>query len=302
MRKFIIILLISLISCKGKPQNNPTEKQSYQTIKTSDFELTKSKNQNGLLILFPCFPCTSENTKTEFNITDLSIKNGFSVLRMNFNAHLYLNSLEKQKLANLLTTVISKQDLSNQNIYIGGFSSGGNIALLISDYLVKINSKITPKGVFDVDSPVDLLGLYKTSEKNIKNNFSKPSVAESNWIKKQFDNDFGLPENSIKNYEANSPYTYETQNIENLKNLKKLKIRFYTEPDLNWWRKNRKNEFKDLNAFYIQKLTEKLKSEFGDNHVELIRTENRGYRKNGERHPHSWSIIDKKELISWMTE
>ena len=84
--------------------------------------------------------------------------------------------------------------------------------------------------------------------------------------------------------------------------MKNLKIRFYTEPDLKWWKENRKNDFEDLNAFYIEKLADKLKSEFGNTNVELIKTENRGYRANGERHPHSWSIVNEKDLINWMTE
>jgi hypothetical protein len=38
----------------------------------------------------------------------------------------------------------------------------------------------------------------------------------------------------------------------------------------------------------------------GFKHVELITTENKGYRANGQRHPHSWSIVDGKDLIKWM--
>lgn len=31
----------------------------------------------------------------------------------------------------------------------------------------------------------------------------------------------------------------------------------------------------------------------------LIITEDRGYLPDGQRHPHSWNIVDKKELIDW---
>ncbi|WCM43178.1 hypothetical protein MG290_05835 [Flavobacterium sp. CBA20B-1] len=188
------------------------------------------------------------------------------------------------------------------NIFVGGFSSGGNVSLTISDYLVNNKSQIQPKGVFIVDSPIDLLGLYRTAEKNLKLNFSKPSVAESKWIKEMLDNEFGNPENGINNYELNSPFTLETQYIENLRGLKNLKIRFYTEPDLKWWDEHAKNDYKDLNAFYIQKLSDQLKVEFGKDNIELIKTENQGYRANGERHPHSWSIVNEKDLVNWMTE
>lgn len=84
--------------------------------------------------------------------------------------------------------------------------------------------------------------------------------------------------------------------------MKNLKIRLYTEPDLKWWKENRKNDFEDLNAFYIEKLSDILKSEFGNKNVELIKTENKGYRANGERHPHSWAIVNEKDLMIWMME
>jgi len=303
MKKYIIILALIAISCKGQSEkNNRTEKPKSEIIKTSEFELIKVENQKGLLILFPCFPCDAENTLSEFKIEEISVKNGFSVLAMNLNQHLYLNQKEKQELAEQLTKIVLEQNLSKKNIFIGGFSSGGNVSLLISNYLVKNESQIQPKGVFIVDSPIDFLGLYKTAEKNLKLNFSELSVQESTWIKNMFDKEFGNPTNGIDNYKQNSPYTFEKQNIDNLKYLEKLKIRFYTEPDIKWWIENRKNSFEDLNAFYIQKLSEKLKTEFGKNNVELINTENRGYRANGERHPHSWSIVDEKDLINWMLE
>ncbi|MGI9525730.1 MAG: hypothetical protein ACR2MS_01325 [Weeksellaceae bacterium] len=301
--KYIIILVLITMSCKGQfEKNNRTEKPKYEIIKTSEFELNKAENQKGLLILFPCFPCDAENTLSEFKISEISVKNDFSVLAMNFNQHLYLNQKEKQELAEQLTDIVREQNLSEKNIFIGGFSSGGNVSLLISDYLVNNKSPIQPKGVFIVDSPIDLLGLYGTAEKNLKFNFSESSIQESTWIKNMFDKEFGNPSYGINTYEQNSPYTFQTENIDNLKGLKKVKIRFYTEPDLKWWKEYAKNEYEDLNAFYIHKLSDKLKNEFGENNVELINTENRGYRANGERHPHSWAIVNAKDLVNWMLE
>lgn len=301
MQKLIIILALITISCKGQTEKiNSTEKYTPEIITTSEFELIKAENQKGLLILFPCFPCDAKNTLNEFKISEISVNNGFSVLAMNLNELLYLKPKEKQELAEKLTKIVSEYDLPKKNLFVGGFSSGGNVSLIISDYLVKNKRQIQPKGVFIVDSPVDLFGLYKTAEKNLKLNFSEPAVAESKWIKEMLDNEFGNSDNGIGNYELNSPFTLETQNIDNLKGLENLKIRFYTEPDLKWWSENANNDYKDLNAFYIEKLSEKLKTEFPNNNIELIKTENKGYRENGERHPHSWSIVNEKDLINWM--
>lgn len=303
MRILCIILALIVTSCKEKNNEiNWNEKPVPKKITTSEFELIKSEKQKGLLILFPCFPCDAKNTFSEFNILDISIKNGFSVLAMNLNQRLFLSQSEKQQLVQQLETIVIENELSKENIFIGGFSSGGNVSLLISDYLVGNNSQIQPKGVFVVDSPIDLLALYKTAQKNIKLDFSEPSVQEATWIKSFFDKEFGSPENGIENFEKYSPFILETQNIENLKNLKNLKIRFYTEPDLKWWHDNRKNDYEDLNAYYLKKLSDRLKIKFRSKNIELIETENKGYRANGERHPHSWAIVNEQEVMKWMTE
>ena len=301
MKKLTILLTLISISCQRQTgEVNPDEKPIPEVIKTSEFVLFKAENQKGLLILFPCYPCDAKNTLSEFNISEISIKNDFSVLAMNLNQHLFLKPFEKQELTEQLEGIITQNNLSEKNIFIGGFSSGGNVSLLICDYLINSNSKIQPKGVFVVDSPIDLLGLYKTAKKNLEMNFSEPSVQEAKWIKDFFDNEFGNPESGIVSYEKNSPFTLKTQNVQNLKGLKKLKIRFYTEPDLKWWKQNRNNDFEDLNAFYLDQLAGKLKTEFGNQNVELIKTVNRGYRADGLRHPHSWAIVDENDLIEWM--
>jgi len=303
MQKYLIILFLISFSCKGQSDENiPAQKPESEIIENSKFKLLKAKKQNGLLILFPCFPCDAENTLSDFNIEEIATKSGFSVLAMNLNQRLFLTQEEKELLSEQLSGIVQRQDLPKQNIFIGGFSSGGNVSLLISDYLVKKKSLIKPKGIFVVDSPVDLFGLYKTSIKNMEMKISEASVQESKWIKESFDKEFGDSQNGLKNYEKHSPFTFETQNIENLKSLRGLKIRFYTEPDLKWWKENRQNDYEDLNAFYLQKLSDQLKSEFGDKNIELIKTETRGFRANGDRHPHSWTIVNEKDLIDWMLE
>ena len=60
-------------------------------------------------------------------------------------------------------------------------------------------------------------------------------------------------------------------------------------------------DYDQMNSFYIERLSAVLKkSSFRT--IEYIKTENKGYRANGERHPHSWSIVDVDELIEWMME
>jgi hypothetical protein len=221
---------------------------------------------------------------------------------MNYNQKLWLEETEKQKLAELIQKIFTDNQLPTNEAYIGGFSSGGNMSLLIGSYLAKNKQfNLTPKGVFIVDSPIDLVALYKSSEKNIKQNFSEISVTESKWIIETLGKQFGNPASDITKYLKYSPYTSKTANIDNLEGLRKIKIRLYTEPDTLWWKENRKSDYDQMNAYFIKSLSEDLRNA-GFIDVSYIPTENKGYRENGDRHPHSWSIVDKKELIKWMME
>lgn len=298
----LIVCVILMVSCKNTEKDNLSELQAskkIEIVKNNDFELIKAKNQKGVLVLFPGYGHVSEDTKTEYNIIDLAEKKGFSVLYMSFNQHVFLRDDEKSALANEMVAIFETNQLPFENVYIGGFSSGGNVSLLLSDYLIKAKSKIQPKGVFIGDSPVDLLKIYQNSEKNIARNFNEETVEESKWIVGDFNTKLGNPKNGIEKYEQVSPFTQQTGNIQNLSALKNIKIRLYTEPDVAWWKDNRNNSYEEMNAYSIEKLSQVLKKQ-GFSSVELILTKNKGYRANGDRHPHSWSIIDKEKLLQWM--
>ena len=297
----IILIFILAISCKDAKEVKELTKSTFQEIKKEDYELYKpTKKINGVLVLFGGYPEVAEDIKREFKILEIAKENSIAVIFSNYNQKLWLEENEKHQLAKRLQEVIESNKLPTDNIFIGGFSSGGVISLLISNYIIGMKQfYIDPKGVFIVDSPIDLAALYSTSEKNIKRNFSKVSVEESNWIIQTLGNTFGNPNEELKKYENKSVFTYRSNNTSNLQKLKNTKIRLYTEPDTLWWKKNRMADYEQMNAFYIKKLSERLKGQKFKN-VEYIPTNNKGYRANGERHPHSWAIVDKKDLINWI--
>lgn len=307
MHKFlgIISILLVLPFCKNATKEKTTnpEKVEFQEITNENYELSKpTKNLKRVLILFGGFPEKPENIKREFTIQELALEKSIAVLYMNYNQKLWLEETEKQKLAELLQKIFAENKLPTNDTYVGGFSSGGNVALLMGSFLVENKGfKLAPKGVFIVDSPIDLVALYKSSEKNIARNFSEVSVRESTWMIETLGKSFGNPSDGISKYQQYAVYTSSTETIDNIKGLKNTKIRLYTEPDTLWWKENRKADYDQMNACYIKKLAASLQNA-GFSQVEYIATENKGYRANGDRHPHSWSIVDKKELIKWMME
>ena len=304
MKQLLIFsILLLVMSCAQNKNTSKGEKNTeLETVNiiTKDYELVSPNVQNGLLILFPCFPCNAENTKTEFNILEIAVKNNISVLLMNFNQHLWLSEDEKKELESIIIDAITENNINAKNTFIGGFSSGGNVSLLLSDYFKSTGSSIQPKGIFIADSPIDLLGLYENAKKSIEKNFSETAIQEANWIVDFFDSEFGKGDTSLIRYENKSPYLSKTHATKNLSNLKGIKIRLYSEPDTLWWKENRQAEYEDMNAYYIEQLAADLNKLYGEDSIVYIKTENKGFRANGDRHPHSWSIIDEMDLINWM--
>lgn len=301
----IVLLLMALVACKSarKEKAGSTVKTEFIQVIKDSYELTKpTDNLKKVLVLFGGFSEKPADIEREFKILQTAKENNVAVVYMNYSQNLWLEANEKQQLAEQLQNIFLENKLPTNDIYLGGFSSGGNVALLIASFLSeKTDFKLAPKGVFTVDSPIDLVALYRSSEKNIARKFSDVSIQESNWIIETLGKRFGKPDSNIAKYQDYAVYTAQTNHFDNLQYLKNTKIRLYTEPDTLWWKVNRKADYDQMNAFYIKRLYESLKAA-GFNQVAYIPTANKGYRANGDRHPHSWSIVDKSELMKWVNE
>ena len=289
--KNLLLIFISLlfVNCKTK------------AIEEKDYTVHKAKNEKAVLILFPCFPCDKSNTKSEAKFLDKIENEGITTILLDYNQKLYLNKFEKEDLSKKLNSILTDNEISKKNIFIGGFSSGGNITIIFSNYLIENQNELQPKGIFIVDSPIDLEELYKSAQKDILLNKNIEAVEEGKFLVSLFEQNIGNPENNIEKYKALSPYLISQNSVNNIKYLTKIKVRFYTEPDLEWQSLNRDRKYEDLNAYKVEKTWEALKK-LGNDKAELIKSENLGIRSNGEKHPHSWSIVEKKYLIKWILE
>lgn len=275
--------------------------QAPVTIIEEAYEIyLPDKKIEAVLILFPGYPHQAADTRREFNILEIAQENNIAVVFMNYNQKLWLELGEKNNLANQLQTIVKNHQLPTAKVFIGGFSSGGLVSLLISDYIVAQRQfLLQPKGVFIVDSPIDLAALYRSSEKNIERNYSPPSVQESTWLIEELGTTFGHPDEQLDAYEKHAVYTHASKHTDNVKHLKNTAIRLYTEPDTAWWKENRMADYEQMNAFYIKEFASTLIAK-GYEQVDYIPTTNKGYRANGNRHPHNWSIVDAEELVSWI--
>lgn len=296
---FLFVLLLT--SCKtDKNLGSPPEVKT-ESFLTEDYEIIKPvKNSKAVLILFPAYGDDIESTKAEFNIMEDAKNKEIALIYMNYNDKLWLEDSDKKLLGKNLQDILIKYQLTDKDIFIGGHSAGGAISLLISNFLIEQKQfNIKPKGVFISDSPVDLLSMYRRCKEKIANNSQDAIAKECNAIVNYFNHKIGDPKNSIELYEKFSVYTLETNNTQNLNSLQLTNIRLYTEPAIEWWKEKFNVDYDETNAYQIKKLYEIL-SENDYKKVEFITTKDKGYRANGDRNPHSWSIIDKVDLLYWI--
>jgi hypothetical protein len=73
-----------------------------------------------------------------------------------------------------------------------------------------------------------------------------------------------------------------------------------SEPDIQWWLKQRGYDYAYINITDQAAMINELQK-LGNDKAVLITTLDKGYRKPGnDRHPHSWSIADPEQTIKWL--
>lgn len=254
--------------------------RDYSTLpdftKTSPFHLTERCTQEGLMTLYT----VSSNQFPELFTSD-------SVIAV---------------LDNIVSEVIEEHKIPVNNIFIGGISASGTRALRYAQYCEQGKSDygIKVKGVFSVDSPLDLARFYE-SVHNHSNNFKEGMLWEADLMKKVFRQLFGGPPDKYdEEYKKASVFSHRDSLGGNAQYLKNVHIIMYHEPDIDWWLNERGASYLDINSYDIAAFVLKLRS-LGNKHVELVTTSNKGYDRHGNRNCHSWTIVDEEALTNWLT-
>jgi len=212
------------------------------------------------------------------------------------------DSASQQSLKDLVEKVMSKYHLQGKDFYIGGFSIGGSCAVKYAELAIKNNYTIKPKAVFAVDPPLDWERFYNAAKRVVR--LSEPGKINPeviNMIPRIEKEMNGTPQTALKNFYAMSPYSYSDTTQSAIKYLINTPVMLFSEPDIQWWLINRGYDYSYINITDQAAMINELRRLGNDNAV-LITTTDRGFRQPGNiRHPHSWSIADPEQLISWLT-
>jgi len=244
------------------------------------------------------------NRKPYFNFLKLSSDAGYLTLITNTSKQvpeLFTSDSTMKMLDQMINEAISEEKITSDNIFIGGISASGTRALRYTQYCNSGKSNIRPKGVFVVDSPLDLKRFYNSASKH-KDNFSDGMLAEANWMIPYFNKLFGGSPADVKEKYINSSVFSHTDSVNsNALALKNTSMIIFHEPDIDWWIEERGATYYDINSFDLVAFTVFLEKN-GNNDVDLVTTTNKGFDRNGKRKPHSWSIVEEEYLLEWIIE
>lgn len=313
MQKFITTLLVlTCLTCFGQKVERVVvaHQDPYDLYANFDrdsttlfYEKIVPKNRPiGVLVILPGSGEQLEDVRKQITLHTLAVKNNLLVIFPSINWGTNKHIPEHQFLDTIFKQVVNQYKVSKDKFILGGFSGGGMVALTYAEKANKYQDStfIKPRAIFGVDPPLDYAHLWNHCKKDIERNFSEPAIQESKWIMDSYIKEFGgSPEQFSQNYIKYSIFSYSETDGGNAKYLKSTPVLLYTEPDVLWQMQNRHRDYYDMNCVDIAAMINLLQLQ-GNKNAKLVVTHNKGKRLNGMQHPHSWSIMDSQQCLTWI--
>lgn len=204
----------------------------------------------------------------------------------------------QESFQNIVEYALKKHQLQKKPFFAGGFSIGGTAVIKYAELAQDQLNK--PAAVFAVDPPLDMQRLYNSAKRDIRLSVRKEPSPESAFLVQRLEQELGgSPQQVPQQYYSASPYSFKDSTQAAVKKLVAVPVRIYTEPDLEFYL-SKGMDLYAMNAFDASALVNEL-HRLGNEKAGLVVTHNRGFREPEHvRNPHSWSIVDAKELVQWL--
>jgi len=297
--------LLALIALCGMVKGQYIEKNWFNSSDSVYGYYTSIKPSSGriqgVLVLLDGYSGNADNFLSETKIHNVASANDILTICVPTGQRLYLDSTIKDVLNRILKETLLTYHLRKDQFAIGGMSAGGVIAMRYVE-LTKQNPSSYPvqfSACFAVDSPLDLAGLYKSSQRDLRKNMIAWWLNESQWIINRLYTEVGDPNTNLEKYKEVSPFVREAPDSTNEKLLRDVAVRTYHDVDIEWHLKNRNRSFYETNMLDGSELISRL-MKLGNKDAEFMAAKTPGRKSDGTRFPHSWSIVDEIELVQWL--
>lgn len=263
------------------------------------YQLVLPRNPIGVVVLIPgTWQATGHVLSSNRHLCELAFSKHLAILVPSINQRLVLRGRSLDILNTAFSHAIKTYNLPKDKFILGGFSMGGLFSIRYAE-IANMDSTLTvirPRAVFSVDGPVDLAHLYR----NFQNKYNGDPYSEPGYGMRELRTSTGgVPDSLMSAYIAQSAFSYSEKNGGNARYLSGTPLRIYTDVDVNWWMDNRGVDMYDMNAL-DQSAMVLLLRKMGNTRAEFINAYQKGYRLEGFRHPHSWSIVNAEDCIAWI--
>lgn len=259
----------------------------------------KKTTIKGVLVILPSGGEKVENTLKQINLHKLALRKDLLIIIPSINWNTENQEAEFKVLDKIFREVSEKYKISKDKFILGGLSNGATISLSYAEKAIENPEKffLIPKGIFALDPPVDKAHFYKYCEREIERNFYPPAVEEAKWIKNTYDSIYGgSPDQFPEKYIEKSIYSYNAKDGGNAKYLKQTPILMFTDIDTDWLINERHRDLHDWNGTDIISMINQLKI-LGNTNANVIVSHGKGFKLDGSKNPHSWSIMDSKVCL-----
>ncbi|HEV7780703.1 MAG TPA: hypothetical protein VGO58_05530 [Chitinophagaceae bacterium] len=303
--KFLVFILF-LASCSDNTSSAQqlTRKYFDSRDSTRGFYTViepKSGKPEILLVLLDGFGGNAEAFLTETPIDEKAYENNILTVCIPTGKRLYPDPTILQLITTTLKEVTTRYKITDDKIAMGGFSIGGTIVLRYAELSKEdpASYPFSPKAVFTGDSPIDLADLYRSSKRELEKNFPGPWLDEAKMIVDSLGHQFGDPDANKEAWQKINPFNTADTGTGNEQYIMDIAYRTYHDIDVQWQMENRGRSIYQSNALDGSELISRLRLR-GNKKAAFIQSKIPGMRSNGQRHPHSWNIIDAAELIQWI--
>lgn len=303
MKNIILSLVALLVGQMGISQNTDKSFVSEDVVYHYE-DLNRVDQAKALLVLFDGGAGKAARIAPETSLPDSAIDYRFKTIGID-QSELFISDSCYSRIRTIIAHVMKEEGIT-ENLFIGGFSLGGYTALRFSELAVQKKDKsMIPNAVFAIDPPIDHLDFVNYCQRELTRDCpNKDAIeigrAEAAWILDYYNKNFGPLESDSAAYIANSCFTASLPDGGNAKYLIEIPLNMIHEIDIMWLIRERCRDLADANALISSKLINYL-YKMGNLEATLTQTSNKGYRADGIRHPHSWSIADPTQTLDWLS-
>jgi hypothetical protein len=259
-----------------------------------------SQTIRGVLVFFCTFR-SPESLLPETRLHNIASAGDLLTIYASLGRQLLPDTATIGRINTILQHVAGKYAADTASFVLGGFDDAGTIGLRYTEmaYENPARFSLRPKAVFAVASTVDLTGLYRISERQIKKNFFPPAVNDARFYLDALNKEYGSPKDHPQRYREASPFVREDEAPGNEQYLRQVAVRLYYDGDIGWQLSTRRNSLYDTNIPDGTELINRLLLA-GNKQAEFVASRSPGMRSNGIRNASAMSIVDEIDCIQWI--